>query len=196
MHVLRLAATVFAMLGGLSLVDSTRGEERSEPVVIKIRICEQWPGKKEPMVLTEPMLQTMVGGQVWIEIGKHRQPQPDTLEHPIGLKLNAKIERRVNEKYELQLKIVQGAQRQIEDDPETEIFTEEKLSVHTWAERGKMKKISISPIKWCEVTLEDPRQTAAVEQPNNAKYWRGYTAVPSTAAPELIARPPVMVQPK
>lgn len=210
----RIASTVSLALLTWSLSGTAtfaQQEAPAEPVMIKIRICEKHPKKKEPVVLTQPMLQTMLGGQVNVRIGKGFDPLPVNAEHLIGLIFEAKIPRRVDKKYELQLKIVQGDQRQVEDDPDTEIFTEEKLSVHTWAEASKIKKIRISPTKWCELTLTDPRTTAAAESEAATMtadpHWRGYaeaaphaTAYPSTTqgriVPPLIARPPYRLQSK
>lgn len=204
----RIASTVsLAMLASSVSVSIcvAQQEELAEFAIIQVRICEQRPGREEPVILSQPMLQTMLGTPASINVGGTTQSKFDQTEHPIGLRFDIDV-KRVASGYAVKLELLRGQMHRIDKEPDTEIFTEEKLTCRTTVEAGKMKKISLSPTKWCELTIQDPRKlapanTKATAQ-SNAQYWQGHTEFPPTAAPyastapPLIARPPAIPSPR
>ncbi|PQO48146.1 hypothetical protein [Blastopirellula marina] len=184
----RIASTVGLALFAWSLSVSVSVAQQKDPeemAIIKVRICEQQPGEKEPLVLSQPMFQTMLGQPASINVGGTAQSKVDQTEHPIGLRLDVDVKRAASG-YAVKLKWLRGQHQQPANDPDTEIFTEEKLTAHTTVKEGKMKKISLSATKWCELTIQDPRKLAQAESDataqSRAPHWRGYTELPTVSA--------------
>lgn len=144
-----------------------------EMIVLKVQVLEKRPGQEKPVTLSQPMVQTMINLPVSLNVGGKAKSKFGDQEHSLGMQMGARFAKLEDDKYELKLAMSLGDQRQPEDEPQTEIFFENRLHVRTIMKSGETKKITISPYRWCELTI-NPSQTEREDFPK-------VSAVPSTA---------------
>lgn len=151
----------FSTLVFLSLASLTAAEEPStvpqvEMVSLKIRICEATAGAA-PRVLASPLIMTVTGREVRFESAGKVKSKFDDSTHDIGTQVVATIDTVGERKYRLRFEASLGNATLPEQEPDTECFIQQKLTARTIVELGKMKKIHVSPERWYEITVGDPK---------------------------------------
>lgn len=153
--------TTIAPLVLLSAASLTVAEEPStvtqvEMVSLKIRICEATADGK-PKVLAEPTIMTITGREIRFVSGGEMKSRFDDSTHDIGTQVVATIDAVGERKYRLRFEASLGNATLPEQEPDTECFIQQKLTARTIVELGKMKKIHVSPERWYEITVGDPK---------------------------------------
>ena len=135
---------------GIALADDA---PKQEGVVLQIEAYELRPADKKPRLVAGPSVMTLLDRPIKMVAGGKQNSKFDQSEHEIGLKLNANITRHGEESYELKLDLTQANVKRTEEDSDMEIFFEEKIHARTILKAGQAKKISISPLRWYELTI-------------------------------------------
>lgn len=151
--------------------------QAKEMVILKIRVMEQRSDQEKPVILSQPMVQTMIDRPVTLNAGGKAKSKFGAQEHSLGMQMGARFAKLEGDKFELKLAMSLGNQSLPEDEPQTEIFFENRLHVRTIMKSGETKKIKISPDRWCELTI-NPAQDKPEDTPQ-------VSALPSTAPPAI-----------
>lgn len=124
----------------------------AEMVTFKLTAYEKTDGPN-PKVLASPTIMTVTGREVTFQSAGQVKSKFDASPHDIGTQFTAAINSQGNNKYELKLKATLGNVKVPEQDPDTECFIEQKLTLRTVIESGTTKRIQVSPGRWYEVTV-------------------------------------------
>ncbi len=182
-----ILGTTFTILILLSTAVTAAAEDKStstqaEMVSFKLRILEATPGTK-PKTLAEPSIMTVTGREIRFVSGGEMKSKFDETKHELGTQIAAMIEPHKSESYKLKLNVTLGNLKLPDEEPETELFIQQKLTARTIVQAGKTKKIAVSPSRWLEITIEKPNAQAGLEVKEGLR-WR---EVPQ--APFMIAKP-------
>ncbi|MFN3153348.1 hypothetical protein [Bremerella sp.] len=177
----------FTTLVFLSLASLTVAEEPStvthvEMVSLKIRICEATADGK-PKVLAEPTIMTITGREIRFVSGGEMKSKFDETKHDLGTQISALIEPHQGGTYKLKLQSTLGNLKLPEQEPETELFIQQKLTARTIVEPGKTKKIAVSPGCWYEITVEKPTTQVGTALSGTVRYEELPPAPMGTAKP-------------
>lgn len=127
-----------------------------EMVTLKIRILETNAGAV-PRVLASPLIMTVTGREVSFRSAGKVKSKFDESTHDIGTQITATIDALGEKKFRLKFEATLSNATLPEQDSETECFMEQKLTARTVVESGKMKKLHVSPDRWYELTVGDPK---------------------------------------
>lgn len=127
---------------------------KQEIVTLSIRLCEDVPNQKKPRTLAQPTVMARVNHPVMLEIGGVAKSKFDQSDHEIGTKLVAHIRREGDSTYVLHLKSSISHQKQLQNDPQTEVFVANQLTLRTVMKAGEWKKIPVSATRWYDLLLE------------------------------------------
>lgn len=130
-----------------------------EMATLKIRVLEQIPGQEAPLVLSQPMIMSLIDRPLGMDVTHSVDSAFDPSQHDVGLKFVAHIKKHDDKKYELNLQWFRGKQIREAEAPDTEYFVEEKLSARTTLKSGDPKKLRVSATRWYEVTVFGPNET-------------------------------------
>jgi len=179
----------FAVLAVLTVSSWAAADEPApapqvEMVALKLRVVEALPGQA-PKILANPTLMTVTGREIRLTSGGAMKSKFDDRKHDLGTQITATIEPHKNDHYQLKLQLTLGTLNLPEQEPETELFLEQKLTARTIVEAGKMKKLAASPSRWVEITIEKP---TSHPQPNVG-------TIPGTSISKTSASTPARVAP-
>ncbi len=155
----------------LQAQDQAPQAQAKEIVTLKIQVMEKRPGREKPVIVSQPMVQTVIDRPVTLIAGGKAKSKFGSQEYSLGLQMRARFAK-LDDKYELKLAMSLGNQSLPENEPQTEIFFENRIHVRTIMKSGETKKITVSPDRWCEVTI-NPSHDELEETPQ-------VSAVPST----------------
>lgn len=156
--IVRRTLTILALLSfanGICAAEDQPPALQAEMVVLKVRIQEALPGTA-PKTLAEPTMMTLTGREISLVAGGEIKSKFDDTKHDLGTQITATIEPHKSDTYKLKLNVTLGNLKLPDDEPETELFLQQKLTARTIVEAGKTKKITVSPGRWCEITIEKP----------------------------------------
>lgn len=179
--------TIFTILILLSMGISAPAEEPStapqaEMVSFKLRILEALPGTTAK-VLAEPTIMTVTGREIRFVSGGEFKSKFDDTKHELGTQITATIEPYKSDSYKLKLNVTLGNLKLPEQEPETELFIQQKLTARTIVESGKTKKIAVSPSQWYEITIEKPTAQTGAALSGTIRYAELPQAPPAIAKP-------------
>lgn len=179
--------TTLATLVLFSAASLTAAEEPStvtqvEMVSLKIRICEAIPGST-PKILAEPTIMTITGREIRFVSGGEMKSKFDETKHDLGTQISALIEPHQGDTYKLKLQATLGNLKLPEQEPDTELFIQQKLAARMIVESGKTKKIAVSPGRWYEITVEKPTSQVGTALSGTVRYEE------LPAAPVGVAKP-------
>lgn len=150
------ATLVLLSTTSLATADEQRPTPQAEMVALKIRVLEA-TDRAAPRVLASPLIMTLTGREVHFESAGEVKSKFDNSAHEIGTRMTAKIDALSEKKYRLKFEASLGNATLPEQEPETEYFIDQKLTARTVVESGKMKKLHVSPDRWYEITVGDPK---------------------------------------
>ncbi len=150
----------------------------AEMVTFKLTAYEKTDGPN-PKVLASPTIMTVTGREVTFQSAGQVKSKFDASPHDIGTQFTAAINSQGNNKYELKLKATLGNVKVPEQDPDTECFIEQKLTLRTVIESGTTKRVHVSPGRWVAITIEKAT-------PNTQP---GVSTIPGTSFPKTTSFP-------
>ncbi|WP_207396516.1 hypothetical protein [Bremerella alba] len=172
----------WAVLTGLTIAfPATAAEPAPAPpemVTFKLSAYEKSDGPT-PKLLASPTIMTVTGREVNFRSAGQVKSKFDASPHDIGTQFTAMIHANGNDKYELKLQATLGNLKAPEQDPDTECFIEQKLTLRTIVNSGVTKRINVSPGRWYSITIEKATPNA---QP-------GAGTIPGTSIPKTTNYP-------
>jgi len=128
----------------------------AEIVDLKIRLLEKVPGQDQPQILAQPRIMSVIDRPFWIDVTGTQQSKYDQSKHEVGLRFVAKVNKRSDQRYDLDLDWFRGRPVTSKDQPESEVFLTEKLHARTVLEMNTLKEFRLSSNRWMEITLSPP----------------------------------------
>ncbi|WDI42576.1 hypothetical protein [Bremerella sp. P1] len=154
------ATLVLLSTTSLATADEQRPTPQAEMVALKIRVLEAMP-ENASKTLAEPTIMTLTCREIRFVSGGEMKSKFDDTKHELGTQITATIEPDKSDTYTVKLSVTLGNLKLPDGEPETELFTQQKLTARTIVLAGKTKKIPVSPSRWCEITIEKPTANLA-----------------------------------
>ncbi|MEW4562714.1 hypothetical protein AB1K70_09320 [Bremerella sp. JC770] len=128
----------------------------AEIVDLKIRLLEKVPGQDQPQILAQPRIMSVIDRPFWVDVTGTQPSKYDQSKHEVGLRFVAKVNKRSDQRYDLDLDWFRGRPVTSKDQPESEVFLAEKLHARTVLEMNTPKEFRLSANRWMEITLSPP----------------------------------------